>query len=85
VLLNQFDSNKLAGLHLNENITYEISYSEAVNAINELKKQLAKKKEAGSLFGNQKDEGLKGLLGNIVQTFDGEYLYKSIEEQAAHL
>lgn len=85
VLLNQFDSNKLAGLNLNENITYEISYSEAVNAINELKKQLAKKKEAGSLFGNQKDESLKGLLGNIVQTFGGEYLYKSIEEQAAHL
>jgi prophage maintenance system killer protein len=85
ILLNQFDSNKLAGLNLNENITYEISYQEAVNAIKELKKQLTKKKEASSLFGNQKDEGLKGLLGNIVQTFGGEYLYKSIEGQAAHL
>jgi death-on-curing family protein len=53
--------------------------------ITELKKQLIAKKEATLLFGNQKDDSFKGLLGNIVQTFGGEYLYKSIEEQAAHL
>ena len=85
ILLNQFDSNKLPSEKLNENITFEIEYDEAVTAIKELKKQLINRKEAASLFGNQKDEGFKGLLGNIVQTFDGEYLYKSIEEQAAHL
>ena len=34
---------------------------------------------------SQNDDSFKGLLGNIVQTFGGEYLYKSIEEQAAHL
>ena len=85
ILLNQFDSNKLPVEQLSENITYEIEYTEAVNAIKELKKQLIIKKEAASLFGNQKDESFKGLLGNIVQTFDSEYLYRSIEEQAAHL
>lgn len=85
VLLNQFDSNNLGGEQLNENITYEIEYAEAAAAIEQLKKQLIKKKEASNLFGNQKDESFKGVLGNIVQTFDGEYLYKSIEEQAAHL
>jgi death-on-curing family protein len=85
VLLNQFDSNRLPTINLNENITYEIQYKEAISVINELKKQLIAKKEATDLFGNQKDEGFKSTLKAIVQTFDGRYLYPSIEEQAAHL
>ncbi|MBS1621381.1 MAG: virulence protein RhuM/Fic/DOC family protein [Bacteroidetes bacterium] len=85
ILLNRFDSKNLSEEKLNENITYEIQLSEAINAIEELKKQLIKKKEASALFGKQKDESFAGILKSIVQTFDGEYLYKSIEEQAAHL
>ena len=85
VLLNKFDSNKLDSEKLNEHITYEIKYEEATGAIAELKKQLISKKEATELFGNQKDKSFKGVLGNIIQSFGGEYVYKSIEEQAAHL
>ncbi|MBL0309890.1 MAG: virulence protein RhuM/Fic/DOC family protein [Bacteroidetes bacterium] len=85
VLLNQYDSQKLQPGKLNETITYEIEYSEAKSAVAELKKQLMAKKEATVLFGNEKDEGFKSSLGNIVQTFGGQYLYPSIEEQAAHL
>ena len=85
VLLNRFDNQTLVANKLNESITYEIEYKEALSAIAELKKQLIKKKEASQLFGNQKDDSFAGVLGSIVQTFDGEYLYKSIEEQAAHL
>lgn len=85
ILLNQFDSNNLPDKKLNENITYEIEYGEAVSAIQELKKQLIKKKEASGLFGNERDRGFESLLNSVVQTFGGEYLYKSIEEQAAHL
>lgn len=85
VLLNQFDSNSLPEAKLNENITYEIEYSEAIKAITELKKQLVKKKEASALFGNERDGAFGGILNSVVQTFGGEYLYKSIEEQAAHL
>lgn len=85
ILLNQFDSNSLPEAKLNENITYEIEYSEAVKAITELKKQLIKKKEASTLFGSERDGAFSGILNSVVQTFDGEYLYKSIEEQAAHL
>jgi len=40
VLLNQYDSNNLKTDKLNANITYEIKYSEAKAAINELKNQL---------------------------------------------
>lgn len=85
ILLNQFDSNNLNKEKLNENITYEIKFEEALKAIEELKSQLMKKKEATKLFGNRKDDGFQGILGNIVQSFGGEYLYKSIEEQAANL
>lgn len=85
VLLNRYDSNSLLAEKLNESITYEIEYDEAAAAIAELKKQLIKKKEASELFGKPKDESFKGILGSIVQTFGGEYLYKSIEGQAAHL
>ncbi|HXD94119.1 MAG TPA: virulence protein RhuM/Fic/DOC family protein [Bacteroidia bacterium] len=85
VLLNGFDSNRLPEQKLNEKITYEIRYPEAIAAIKELKDTLIHKKEASELFGNQKDNSFKGILGNIVQSFSNQYLYPSIEEQAAHL
>jgi prophage maintenance system killer protein len=46
---------------------------------------LVKKKEASGLSGNERDQGFESLLNSVVQTFAGEYLYKSMEEQAAHL
>lgn len=85
ILLNQFDSNSLKTESLEKNITYEIEYTEAIGAISELKTQLIQKKEATNLFGNQKDESFPGILKTITQTFDGAYLYPTIEEQAAHL
>jgi death-on-curing family protein len=85
VLLNQYDSNTIATSGLNEEVTYEIQYQEAKAAITELKKQLIAKKEATELFGNEKDESFKSSLQRIVQTFGGQFLYPSIEEQAAHL
>ena len=50
-----------------------------------MKKQLIAKNEATELFGNEKDQGFRSSLQSIVQTFGGQYLYPSIEEQAAHL
>lgn len=85
ILLNQYDSRSLQPGKLNENITYEIKYDEAKAAIAELKKQLSAKKEATRLFGNEKDESFKSSLQSIVQTFGQQYLYPSIEEQAANL
>lgn len=85
ILLNQFDSNNLDLIALNENITYEIDYNEAVDAISQLKRKLIEQKEATKLFGNQKDSSFNGILRTVTQTFDGIYLYPTIEEQAAHL
>jgi death-on-curing family protein len=85
ILLNQYDSSRLSTEALNLNITYEIQLDEALSAIEELKSVLIDKNEATPLFGNRKDESFAGVLGNIVQSFGGEYLYPSIEEQAANL
>lgn len=40
---------------------------------------------ASDLFGREKDAGLDGSLSAIMQTFDDEELYPSLEEKAAHL
>ncbi len=85
ILLNRFDNRDLPSGPLNSDFTYEITYPEARAAIAELKHQLMVRKEASSLFAHEKDDSFQGILGNIVQTFDGQYVYPSIEEQAAHL
>lgn len=85
VLLNQFDSSSIRPEGLSSKLTYEIKYNEAKVAISELKRQLIQKSEATELFGNEKDNGFQSSLQSIVQTFEGQYLYPSIEEQAAHL
>ncbi|TAL59148.1 MAG: Fic/DOC family protein [Bacteroidetes bacterium] len=83
--LSRYDSDSLETDKLSKDITYEIKHPEAREAIVQLRSELKKRKESSDLFGNEKDESFKGILGNIVQTFGGEYLYHSIEEQAAHL
>lgn len=85
VLLSKFDNESLEATSSEKKLTYEIKYKEAVTAIEELKKNLLGINEASDLFGRQRDEGFKSLLQSVVQTFGGEYLYPTIEEQAAHL
>jgi death-on-curing family protein len=85
VLLNQFDSERLPLGDFATAIRYEIQPAEAVAGIAALKADLMAQSEASELFGNQKDDSFAGILGNIVQSFGREFLYPSIEEQAAHL
>ena len=85
VLLNQFDSERLPTTDFDEDIRYQINYDEARTAIALLVKDLITKGEATELVGNEKDDSFAGVLGSVVQSFGGEYLYPSIEAQAAHL
>lgn len=62
-----------------------LDYQTASNAIKSLKLDLGARKEATALFGNERDNSLQAILGNIEQTFDGKILYKTAEERAAHL
>jgi len=85
VLLNQFDSERLPLGDFATTIRYEIREDEALASIAALKADLIGKGEASGLFGNQKDDSFAGILGNILQSFGGEFVYPSIEEQGAHL
>lgn len=85
ILLNQYDTGHFPKAGLSKGITEEISIKEAMYAIHSLKEKLITQGEATPLFGNSRDDSFVGILGNIVQSFNGEYLYPSIEEQAAHL
>jgi prophage maintenance system killer protein len=60
---------------------FEITYSEAMFAIQSLRNKFG----GTTLFGNEKDESFKGSLVAIYQTFGSQYLYPSIEEKAANL
>ena len=85
ILLNKYDENRLDDENLEKNIVHQLDYRETIQAIHKLRSELAAINEATSLFGNEKDDSLKGILGNIAQTFDGNHLYPTIEQQAAHL
>ena len=84
LLLDRFDSWDLSGIG-DDNITYTITYEDAKNAISQLKETIIGKKEDNGLFWNEKDDQFIGILRSIIVTFDGKYLYPTIEEQAAHL
>ena len=62
-----------------------LDFDNAVATIGAFKNDLAGKGEASPLFGNQRGDGLKAILGNIEQTMFGEPLYRSREEKAANL
>ncbi len=64
---------------------FVLGYSEAKDAIVQLKKELMKKGKASDLFGREKAGEFDGIIGNIYQTFGGDDLIPSVEAKAANL
>lgn len=58
---------------------------EAMQSLNDLKRQLIERGEATELFARPRGDGLAALLGNLDQTVFGEPAYPTIESKAAHL
>lgn len=55
-------------------------------ALTKLKQNLIKNGDATELFGAERTpDSLAGIVGNVMQSFDGADLYSTIEEKAAHL
>lgn len=59
--------------------------AEARAGIATLKADLMAKGQASMLFGNEREDGLAALLGNLDQTVFGEPAYPTLESRAAHL
>lgn len=84
-LLDKYDKNELSSENLNSDVIYIVNYDDVKNAIHRLKADLIGKGEASELFGNEKDDSFKGILGSVSQTVFGELAYPTIEEQAVQL
>ncbi|MAY84106.1 MAG: hypothetical protein CMP59_08230 [Flavobacteriales bacterium] len=84
-LLDKYDKDELSSENLNKDFIYVIKYNDVKKAIQQLKSDLVDKGEASDLFGKEKDDSFRGILGSISQTVFGELAYPTIEEQAAQL
>jgi len=83
-LLTQYDDHKLKLDGLTKKVRYVLTYEEAINFIKEIKDRFGEKLSTN--FGQENGvNSLNGIVGAINQTFDGKYLYRSVEEQAANL
>jgi hypothetical protein len=83
-LLGQYDEGKLK-IQRTQDSKFILRYDDCIKIVHEVKGILIKKKEAGSIFGQETNAKFKGIIGALYQTFDRKDLYKSLEEKAAHL
>ena len=83
--LRRFDEDELENKKLTAAATDILNYKEAKSMIEALKHELTSRSEATSLFGHEREESLKSILGNIEQSFGGQALYPSLQERATHL
>ena len=77
-LLDDYDHRTLKKVEGNID-ERKIKYEDCINIINKLRFN-----EESSLFAVERDKGLESIIGNIYQSFDGQDIYKSIEEKAAN-
>lgn len=80
-LLDDLDHGRLPAPGEGTTDAKPISYVEAKRLIAMLRNQFG----GGTLFGQEKDQGLKSALAAIFQTVQGRDAYPSLEEKAAHL
>ena len=77
-LLDDYDHRRITkpnGTKINKQITYD----ECIDIINKLKFN-----SDSDLFALERNEGLKGIIGTIYQSFDGNDLYPTVQEKAAN-
>ncbi len=83
--LLEYDEDKLE-IPNNLQITSKIlDYDNAKKTILQLKNSIFRNKDAGSLFGVEREKQLESIILTLEQTMFGEELYQSIEEKAANL
>ena len=77
-LLDDYDYKRLSKPRGTTN-DKKITYRECINVINKLRFN-----NISTLFALERKEGLKSIINNLYQTFDGKELYPTIEEKAAN-
>ena len=77
-LLDDYDHKTLKKIDGNID-ERKIKYKDCIDIINKLRFN-----EESTLFAVERDKGLESIIGNIYQSFDGQDIYKSIEEKGAN-
>ena len=77
-LLDDYDHRTLKKVEGNID-ERKIEYKDCINVIEKLRFN-----EDSALFALERDKGLESIIGNIYQSFDGQDVYKSIEEKGAN-
>ena len=77
-LLDDYDHKKITKPKGTKNIK-KVTYEDCKNIVSQLKFG-----NDSDLFALERDEGLKAIIGNIYQSFDGKDLYPTIQEKAAN-
>ncbi|MCX6785779.1 MAG: virulence protein RhuM/Fic/DOC family protein [Candidatus Komeilibacteria bacterium] len=85
VSLNAYDKESLKPVGTTKK-AIKLTGRELSEAIAKLKTELVKKGEATELFATERQpDSIQGIVGNVMQSFGGQPLYKTLEEKAAHL
>lgn len=85
VILAKYDEWELELPKMNYKLKAELTYKEALEAIQEMKKKFLPTKNVSEMFGIERNTSFKGILESIYQWFWWEELYPSVEEKAAYL
>ena len=80
-ILDDYDHERLFVPKGTKPAKYELTYEEAKTIIATMRKKFGD----SPLVGQEKDASFKGSIGAVYQTFDGQDVYPSVEEKAAHL
>lgn len=83
-LLSEYDSGKIRETK-GRKTKFVLDYKESLKIIETIKTELVAKKEAGDLFGQEREGALETVTKNLYQTFGGKELYPAIENKASHL
>jgi prophage maintenance system killer protein len=83
-LLSEYDSGKIRETKGGKS-KFVLEYKETLKIIETIKTELMAKKEAGDLFGQERQGALETVTRTLYQTFGGKELYPAIENKASHL
>lgn len=79
-MLDRYDKQDIQKPQGTQETASPLTYQECMALIHAMRQQ-----EDSPWFGNEKDESLKGIIGAVNQSFDGQELYPTLEDKAANL
>jgi hypothetical protein len=83
--LDAYDKNILKDKGLTKK-SVVLTAEKLTNSLEKLKRMLGRKDKITEFFGKERGCGnVAGIVGDVMQTFDGQPLYETVEEKAAHL